>query len=745
MGNLAVDQLQAAAGRFQTARGKQQPSTTKGVLESLNPGDDLGLGSIVQAGGASANDSPELTPATPPPKAAGLADVVRQIMRDAEQRSQGRFTDIRDSISNERIIGRGDLQDVNYLQVGIAVARGVARIRVSGGSGTGSLVGPRILMTNNHVISSPDQLGSARAQFDVQDDAEGRALPQQAFALDPSYFWFTSKELDITLIGIAERSETGKLASKYPWFRIAAADGDLKNQDALTIIQHPLGGMKQIAFRNNDVIVVKDLPDFLHYTTDTQPGSSGSPCFDDLWRLVALHHSGVPATNAEGKILTRDKVVYDSNVHRSDAILWIANEGARMSAIATLLRKTPLSTAEHERRRDQLLGDEPPNPVAIAQEALSEDSRTLGPPRILPAGNGRISVVVNIAGDQICDVHIERRDTGDAPIVQQTTTVATSAIVSTGPSQGPSSSEIDTDEIIKIDSDWKSRKGYDPEFLGVHIPLPVLSEEQRKMTFKVPAEYAGEDPYELKYHHYSLAFNKKRHIAWFSAANVDGDQRKHKYKRERDKWFYDPRMDDKDQPINQLGEALYMAANTDRGHLTRYLDVQWGETLTETRKATNDSFHFSNCALQVSGFNQGKDRWQGIERFLLEEKARKEKRRMIVITGPVLRSSDPLYRTKGMDTAVRIPLAFWKLCAIVPNDGRELAVTAFVLGQPDAADLKDVEEAFDVTTVQVTVAKLAKITGLTFDKILTANDHFAKKGAGTLEATGITNEEQIVV
>ncbi|HUS32939.1 MAG TPA: DNA/RNA non-specific endonuclease [Kofleriaceae bacterium] len=743
------DQLKQVAGRFSRARGRKPPAT-KSPLESLSP-DDLGMGNLVQAGGGEATDKPEVTPAVAKPQAAGAREVVDQILRDAQARSKGRFEDVRRSISNERIIGRGDLQDLNYLEVGIAVARGVARIRVPGGSGTGSLIGPRIIMTNNHVIGSPAELDSrSRAQFDVQDDADGRPLPQQAFALDPGFFFFTSKELDITLIGIAERSDAGRPASMYPWVRIGPADSDLKDKDALTIIQHPLGGMKQIAFRNNDVIVVQDLPQFVHYTTDTQPGSSGSPCFDDLWRLVALHHSGVPATNAEGKLLTRDKTVYDPAVHSADAILWVANEGARMSAIADVLKKAALSS-DHAFRRDQFFGDEPPNPVALARQVpppSPNEEQPSGPHRISSFKNGRLSVVVDISGDEICGVHIERSPAAESSSFGVTQGPTGSLPAPSGPSQGPPSEPLnDTDETITIDKDWKARKGYDPDFLGIHIPLPMLNEEQRKVTLRVPDLYQkqGEDPLVFKYHHYSIAFNKKRHIAWYSAANVDGDQRKHKYAREKDKWFFDERMDSKDQPVHQLGESFYAAANTDRGHLTRYLDVQWGATLDETRKATNDSFHFSNCALQVSGFNQGKDRWQGIERFLLEEKARKEKRRMIVITGPVLRANDPFYRTEKMDAAVRIPLSFWKLCALVPNDDRDLAVTAFVLGQPDAADLEDVEEKFDVTAVQVTVAKLAKITGFIFDKKLLDNDHFAKKGAGSLEAIGLMRDEDIVV
>ena len=37
-----------------------------------------------------------------------------------------------------------------------------------------------------------------------------------------------------------------------------------------------------------------DAPTRVRYTTRTEPGSSGSPCFDIDWNLVALHHSGDP-------------------------------------------------------------------------------------------------------------------------------------------------------------------------------------------------------------------------------------------------------------------------------------------------------------------------------------------------------------------------------------------------------------------------------------------------------------------
>jgi V8-like Glu-specific endopeptidase len=39
----------------------------------------------------------------------------------------------------------------------------------------------------------------------------------------------------------------------------------------------------------------------VRYTTTTEPGSSGSPCFGPDWQWVAIHHSGDPKYWAGGK------------------------------------------------------------------------------------------------------------------------------------------------------------------------------------------------------------------------------------------------------------------------------------------------------------------------------------------------------------------------------------------------------------------------------------------------------------
>ncbi len=95
-------------------------------------------------------------------------------------------------------------------------------------------------------------------------------------------------------------------------------------------------------------------------------------------------------------------------------------------------------------------------------------------------------------------------------------------------------------------------------------------------------------------------------MVWFSAANVDGDHRPAIGKRQGDRWYVDTRI-----PRNvQLTQKAF-EHGIDRGHLTRREDTAWGMTVEKALEANNDTFHFTNCSLQASMFNRGKDRWQG--------------------------------------------------------------------------------------------------------------------------------------
>ncbi len=288
------------------------------------------------------------------------------------------------------------------------------------------------------------------------------------------------------------------------------------------------------------------------------------------------------------------------------------------------------------------------------------------------------------------------------------------------------------EEGVVIDQDYSTRPGYNPNFLeGLSVPLPKISATMKKDTAVVSVEDQKHgDPFELTYFNYSVYMNKKRRTAWFSAANVDGEQRPSIGKRSGDRWYRDPRI----APTEQLDQKSF-EPGIDRGHLTRREDTAWGPDVDSALASNNDTFHFTNCSLQASAFNRGKDRWQGLEQFLLEQHAKKDHRRMTVITGPVFSDKDPAYRNEKMSYTVRCPLEFWKVCVLIREDGSPSA-TAFVLGQEDIKDLSGFEESFDVGATQITITELEEKTGLSFGR-LKRFDHFANGGApGTIESVG---------
>jgi endonuclease G, mitochondrial len=451
-------------------------------------------------------------------------------------------------ISQERIIGSSDLVDINYLELAIAVGRGIARIQIGNEYGTAFLVGPGLALTNHHVIEDESDAQRAVFQFDYQDNSTGDLLPRQDFRTDLSAFFLTNLELDFTLVALAAASGRGRPISSYPWTKLIGETGKAEKGDPLNIIQHPRGGLKQIAFRENKVIEIPDAKkDFLYYTTDTEPGSSGSPCFNDQWELVALHHSGVPELNAEKQILRKDKQVWRKGVDPEGLINWIGNEGARVSAIVAALRAITLKPAWRD-LRDRTLESDSPNPIELARSTPANGADKKSGP-IMVSNNGG---VMGQSFSWTLPLQVTVTLGGASGESSPALSTASQAAI-------PAAAQAEGALEVTIDKDWSKREGYKSKFLGVEIPLPELSPEQKNNTVEVPPQFRKNgDKYRLNYYHYTVVMNKKRRTAWFSAGMIDGTQFRD-FKRGTDKWFLDPRIDSK----FQMGEELYAAARTD--------------------------------------------------------------------------------------------------------------------------------------------------------------------------------------
>ncbi|MGP4101459.1 DNA/RNA non-specific endonuclease [Nonomuraea sp. KM90] len=614
----------------------------------------------------------------------------------------------------ERIIQTNDLLGVAYLEGGVAAARAVGRITIRdrrgrlAGYGTGSLVSPELLLTNHHVLSEAGTAEPSIVEFDYQDGIDGRPRPLRDLPLDPGRFFLADEGLDIALVAV--KASPAQLAS-FGFNPLVQAEGKAIVGDFVTIIQHPRGEKKQIALRENRIVDVKDL--FLHYESDTDPGSSGSPVFNDQWEIVALHHASVAAPgHAE--------------------LGGIVNEGIRVSRLLAFLRDQRLPSTQQAlldrvfAEQIRLTGTTPREPRPPLDGAASDGAASDGAARPTPAGTARPGH----------DGWTPDGWTPDGPVPAGTPAEGTPAEGTVRPpSDGTARTlavtapfdlyirceaadpgrQSPTQEAVSIDPDYSTRRGYDPAFLagGHRVPLPALHPDLVPLAAvnRSPSPAAG-PPYVLPYHHFSVVLNKRRRLAFFTAVNIDGNASV-RLRREPDRWTFDPRVPEE----HQAGEEIYRANPLDRGHLVRRLDPAWGPSRGVAKLGNDDTFHFTNCAPQHADFNQNQTTWAGLEDYILENADNRDLT-VSVFTGPVLADDDDPYR------GVQLPRQFWKVVVMVKRTG-ELSATGYLLSQERLINgLEVVPEDFsygEYKTFQVPVRRIEGLTRLSFGDLAAAD------------------------
>lgn len=190
------------------------------------------------------------------------------------------------------------------------MAASVARLVGPTGPGTGFLVAENLLLTNNHVIADADTASRTIAEFNYQARWDGSFERTTRHTLDPAVF-LTDKALDFTLVGVK-----GNPGEYFGYVDLKDYAETVVN-DYVCIVQHPFGGPKQICLTDNKVSAV--FGDRVQYTTDTESGSSGSPVFDQNWRVVALHHAGGNLAGPEGRRYFTNQGIRIGSVIRSCA------------------------------------------------------------------------------------------------------------------------------------------------------------------------------------------------------------------------------------------------------------------------------------------------------------------------------------------------------------------------------------------------------------------------------------------
>jgi len=189
-----------------------------------------------------------------------------------------------------------------YTRIAI-LERQVCLLEMDGrGIGTGFLIGPDIILIASHIIehSISDKNEPIEERIQVRFDfafspdtgsvAEGTTFN---FAENDCLLGFSEvDDLDVSVLRLAESAGLEKPEGcqiARGWVEMREASIETEPGQPLAIIQHPSAGPLKISVNSSAIEESTENGHHLFYRISTLPGSSGSPCFDMNWRLVALH------------------------------------------------------------------------------------------------------------------------------------------------------------------------------------------------------------------------------------------------------------------------------------------------------------------------------------------------------------------------------------------------------------------------------------------------------------------------
>lgn len=607
----------------------------------------------------------------------------------------------------ERYIGDNNLLPINYLLLGYLQSHAVGCIRYfdrqegKGAVATGFLVSPDLVMTNHHVFPLDSAAALTNAiqdptiAFNREYDVDGKLPEPIEFELAPDRFFYTNKTLDLALIGVRQSDRTGAHSLKSQGYLVLNGQlGKAGLGDFATIIQHPNGREKQIAIRKNEIVNL-DQPNVIIYVSDTAQGSSGAPVFNDQWQVIALHSAGVPKKNKEGKYVDATNAVIEPVNGRidGDRVVWESNRGIRISAIMNHLRQTQqvsshpliqvlLSPGYTDSPSFGFLSRPVPERVLNYNVPVTPPTAPSVPAPIAPFS---LTITVNPVGQSI---------------------VTSSVAAKTEPAES-------FEKKYEDELDFTDCAGFDDQFMGTYLPMPVPSSGLRK---KLAFLQDNPSAYTLKYHHISTIHHAVRRVPIVSGINVHGKYRYAALNVEGsrvDQWYRDNRID----YDVQLNDDFYKKSGFDKGHLARREDAEWGTSIAKAKRAADLTCSYANAVPQVPALNRAsfgyKGKWGQLETELLEKGVRNEagkSARILVFNGPLFDDKDPVFK------GVQIALSFYKVVVWYDGDG-ELRTTCYRLSQEKLVgeiefEVLQFDEVFK--TYQIPIGQIEKVTGLTF-------------------------------
>jgi V8-like Glu-specific endopeptidase len=203
----------------------------------------------------------------------------------------------------ESVYGDDSYKTLEWYEDGLSRCNAVARIGVeaSKGIGTGFLLRGSVLsaklgddfvlLTNEHVINDDPQVKDTLRCEDAKVIFE-KIDRKEIFGIEKIY-WISEREnLDVAIVQFFQKdqqriNEIGLNSEPFP---VAKALPIVEKTQRVYIIGHPGGETLSLSLQDNELLD-HEIPK-IHYRTPTEHGSSGSPVFNRIWKLIGVHHKG---------------------------------------------------------------------------------------------------------------------------------------------------------------------------------------------------------------------------------------------------------------------------------------------------------------------------------------------------------------------------------------------------------------------------------------------------------------------
>jgi V8-like Glu-specific endopeptidase len=182
-------------------------------------------------------------------------------------------------------------------------------------TGTGFLIAPNVVITNFHVmeyvIKEKAAYSDVILRFDYNKLSYGKfdrtgteyrlkedwLIDQSPYLPDNENRLPTLDELDYALLRVknepGNRSVGEEGSPARGWIKLPTESDNFSPNTPLFILQHPNDQPLKLVLDTDGIIDVNENGTMVRYKTNTELGSSGSPCFNINWELVALHHMGI--------------------------------------------------------------------------------------------------------------------------------------------------------------------------------------------------------------------------------------------------------------------------------------------------------------------------------------------------------------------------------------------------------------------------------------------------------------------